>query len=136
MMKNRLRSIHPGEILLEEFMKPSAAPINTNMLAKAIKVRASRITAIIKGQRGITGDTAARLATLFDTTSRILDECTEDLLTESRARATVVSWQVETRRPVNGLQKGWSKRRREFSRQLISDKCLRAVSTCSIPTSA
>lgn len=136
MMKNRLRSIHPGEILLEEFMKPSAAPINTNMLAKAIKVPASRITAIIKGQRGITGDTAARLATLFDTTSRILDECTEDLLTESRARATVVSWQVETRRAVNGLQKGWSKRRREFYRQLISDKCLRAVSTCSIPTSA
>lgn len=136
MMKNRLRPIHPGEILLEEFMRLSTPPINANMLAKAIDVPANRITAIIKGQRGITGDTAARLATLFDTTSRILDECTEDLLTESRARATVVSWQVETRRAVNGLQKGWSKRRREFSRQLISDKCLRAVSTCSIPTSA
>jgi len=136
MIKKGMRPVHPGEILFEEFMRPADPPINANMLAKALDVPANRITAIIKGQRGITGDTAVRLATLFDTTSRILDDCTEDLLTESRARATVVSWQVETRRALNGLQKGWSKRRRELYRQLISDKCLRAVSTCSIPTSA
>ena len=69
MIKNGMRPIHPGEILLEEFMKPSSPPINANMLAKAIDVPANRITAIIKGQRGITGDTAVRLATFFSTTA-------------------------------------------------------------------
>jgi len=69
MIKNGMRPVHPGEILLEEFMKPSAQPINANMLAKAIEVPANRITAIIKGQRGITGDTAVRLAAFFNTTA-------------------------------------------------------------------
>jgi len=69
MIKNGMRPIHPGEILLEEFMKPSTPPINANMLAKAIDVSANRITAILKGQRGITGDTAVRLATFFNTTA-------------------------------------------------------------------
>lgn len=50
-------------------MKPSDPPINANMLAKAIDVPANRITVIIKGQRGITGDTAVRLATFFNTTA-------------------------------------------------------------------
>jgi addiction module HigA family antidote len=69
MTKNGMRPIHPGEILLEEFMKPAAPPINANTLAKALEVPANRITAIIKGQRGITGDTAVRLATFFNTTA-------------------------------------------------------------------
>ena len=69
MNKYGRRLVHPGEILLEEFMKPSEPPINANMLAKAIDVPANRITAIIKGQRGITGDTALRLATFFNTTA-------------------------------------------------------------------
>jgi antitoxin HigA-1 len=67
MIKNGMRSVHPGEILLEEFMKLSDPPINANTLAKALEVPANRITAIIKGQRGITGDTAVRLATFFNT---------------------------------------------------------------------
>jgi addiction module HigA family antidote len=50
-------------------MKPAEPPINANRLAKALEVPANRITAIIKGQRGITGDTAVRLATFFDTTA-------------------------------------------------------------------
>ncbi len=69
MMKNGMRPVHPGEILLEEFMKPSDPPMNANTLAKALAVPANRITAIIKGQRGVTGDTAVRLATFFNTTS-------------------------------------------------------------------
>ncbi len=69
MIKNGMRPVHPGEILLEEFMKPSVPPINANMLAKAIDVPANRITAIIKGQRGITGDTAVRLAAFLNTTA-------------------------------------------------------------------
>ncbi|MDH5666835.1 MAG: HigA family addiction module antitoxin [Nitrospira sp.] len=69
MVKNGMRPVHPGEILLEEFMKPSDPPINANILAKALDVPANRITTIIKGQRGITGDTAVRLAAFFNTTA-------------------------------------------------------------------
>ena len=69
MIKNGMRPVHPGEILLEEFMKTAEPSINANMLAKAIDVPANRITAIIKGQRGITGDTAVRLAAFFNTTA-------------------------------------------------------------------
>jgi addiction module HigA family antidote len=57
MIKNGMLPIHPGDILFEEFMKPAEPPINANSLAKALEVPANRITAIIKGQRGITGDT-------------------------------------------------------------------------------
>ena len=69
MIKNGMRPVHPGEILSEEFMKPSDPPINANVLAKALEVPANRITAIMKGQRGITGDTAVRLAAFFNTTA-------------------------------------------------------------------
>ena len=69
MIKNGMRAVHPGEILLEEFMKPAEPPINANTLAKALKVPANRITAIIKGQRAITGGTAVRLAAFFNTTA-------------------------------------------------------------------
>ena len=71
MIKNGMRPIHPGEILSEDFMKPSVPPINASMLAKSIGVPVNRITAIIKGQRGITGDTAVRLAAFFDTTAEL-----------------------------------------------------------------
>ncbi len=69
MVKNGMRPVHPGEILLEEFMKGPDPGINANTLAKALEVPANRITAIIKGQRGITGDTAVRLAAFFNTTA-------------------------------------------------------------------
>lgn len=69
MIHKGMRLVHPGELLLEEFMKPSDPPLNANTLAKALDVSANRITAIIKGQRGITGDTAVRLATFFNTTA-------------------------------------------------------------------
>ncbi|MDT3776338.1 HigA family addiction module antitoxin [Nitrospira sp. MA-1] len=67
MVKIGMRPIHPGEILLEEFLQPSDPPLNANTLAKALGVPANRITAILKGQRGITGDTALRLGTFFNT---------------------------------------------------------------------
>jgi antitoxin HigA-1 len=67
MIKNGMRPVHPGEILSEEFMKLSDQPINATMLAKALNVPANRVTAIIKGQRSITGNTALRLAAFFNT---------------------------------------------------------------------
>ncbi|MEQ9684217.1 MAG: HigA family addiction module antitoxin [Rhodospirillales bacterium] len=59
-------SVHPGEILREEFLVP--LDISANKLATAIRVPATRIGAIVNEQRGITGDTALRLAKFFDTT--------------------------------------------------------------------
>jgi addiction module HigA family antidote len=64
-----MRLIHPGDILLEEFMKPSDPPVHAHRLAKVLDVPADRITAIIKEQRGITEETAIRLATFFSTTA-------------------------------------------------------------------
>lgn len=69
MTKHGIWPVQPGEILLDEFMKPADPPINANTLAKALDVPANRIAAIIKGQRGITGDTAVRLAAFFNTTA-------------------------------------------------------------------
>lgn len=58
--------VHPGEILREEFLVP--LDISANKLATAIRVPATRVGAIVNEQRGITGDTALRLAKFFDTT--------------------------------------------------------------------
>lgn len=64
-MANKMRPIHPGEILREEM---DELELSANALAKALKVPANRITAILNEQRSITGDTALRLAKYFDTT--------------------------------------------------------------------
>lgn len=55
----RLEPIHPGEILLEEFMKPLG--ISINKLARDLAVPPGRISALVNGKRAITGDTALRL---------------------------------------------------------------------------
>lgn len=57
----------PGEILLEEYMKPLA--LSANKLAAALHVPANRISAIVNGTRGITADTAMRLGRTFNTTA-------------------------------------------------------------------
>ena len=59
--------VHPGEILLEDFMKP--AGISINSLALELRVPATRISAIVNQSRGITADTALRLGRYFSTTS-------------------------------------------------------------------
>ena len=62
---NRLRPVHPGEVLGEEL---SELGLSANALAKALAVPTNRLTAILKGQRGITADTALRLSRYFSTT--------------------------------------------------------------------
>lgn len=62
---NTLPSIHPGEVLLEDFMKPLG--LSQYRLAKDIGVPALRISQIVRGQRAITADTALRLARYFGT---------------------------------------------------------------------
>ncbi len=61
----RMPNIHPGEILLTEFLEPMA--ISQNKIARAIAVSPRRINEIVLGKRSITADTALRLARAFDT---------------------------------------------------------------------
>lgn len=63
---NKITPVHPGEVILEEFLKP--AGISQNRLAKAMNITATRLNEIIRGRRGITGDTALRLARATNTT--------------------------------------------------------------------
>ncbi len=64
-MTRKLAPIHPGEILREEFMAPLG--LSSNALAKAIGVTTARINEIVRERRGITADTALRLARYFNT---------------------------------------------------------------------
>ena len=68
MAVKRIAPIHPGEILLEEFLKP--LKISQYRLAKDVSVPARRINEIVHGKRAITADTALRLARYFGTTDR------------------------------------------------------------------
>ena len=68
-MDKRLTPIHPGEILLEDFMKPLG--ITQYRLAKDIGVSSIRVSQIIHGQRAITVDTAMRLARYFGTSAAV-----------------------------------------------------------------
>jgi antitoxin HigA-1 len=60
--------VHPGEILLEEFLRPLG--VSQYQLAKAVDVPARRINEIVPGQRRISADTALRLARYFGTSER------------------------------------------------------------------
>lgn len=67
-MANTLNNIHPGEVLLEEFLKPMG--ISAYRLAKETFIPQTRISAIIKGKRRITADTALRFSKFFGTTAK------------------------------------------------------------------
>ena len=62
-MSNKLSPVHPGEVLLEEFIRPMG--LSQNRLAIDIGVDARRISAIVLGKRAITADTALRLSRFF-----------------------------------------------------------------------
>jgi len=68
MAKKLMDPIHPGEILMEEFIEPLG--ISQYRLAKDISVPPRRINEIVHGKRSITADTALRLARFFGTTDR------------------------------------------------------------------
>jgi antitoxin HigA-1 len=67
-MVPRLRNVHPGEVLREEFMRPFE--ISQYALAKSIAVPVTRIADICHERRGVTADTALRLARFFGTTAK------------------------------------------------------------------
>lgn len=67
-MKKALPNIHPGEVLLEEFLRPM--DISQNALARAIGVPPRRINEIVLGKRAISADTALRLARALGTSEQ------------------------------------------------------------------
>ena len=69
-MKDKaLNPVHPGEVLMEDFLKPMG--ITQYRLAKDIHVLPRRVNEIVLGKRGITADTALRLARYFGTTPEV-----------------------------------------------------------------
>lgn len=64
----KLNNIHPGEILLEEFLKP--LEISAYKLAKDTEIPQTRISQIIKGNRRVTADTALRLSSYFGNSAK------------------------------------------------------------------
>ena len=67
-VKSGMRPVHPGEILREEL---DTIGLSANALAKALGVPVNRITMIVNGQRGVSADTALRLARYFGTTPQL-----------------------------------------------------------------
>lgn len=63
MSKKQLKPVHPGEVLLEEFLKPM--DLSQNRLALGLGVPSRRINEIASGKRGVTADTALRLGRYF-----------------------------------------------------------------------
>jgi len=66
MVTNRMRPIHPGEVLREEFLNP----LNLSANALALRVSAPRINDVMRGKRSLRVDTALRLARYFGTTAQ------------------------------------------------------------------
>ena len=68
MIRNGMRPIHPGEILREEYLEP--LEMSVNALANALHVPATRMNEIVRGNLGVSADTALRLARYFGTSAR------------------------------------------------------------------
>jgi antitoxin HigA-1 len=66
MSKNGMRPVHPGAVLREDYL--AELGMSANALAKALSVPAPRVNDIVRERRGISADTALRLARYFDTT--------------------------------------------------------------------
>lgn len=90
---NKLRAVHPGEILGEELRELG---LTARAFAGALKVPHNRITAILNGQRGISADTALRLATYFGTEPQfwLNLQQTYDLKTTEASRGATIRKQV------------------------------------------
>ena len=90
----KLKNIHPGEILLEEFLLPMG--ISAYKLAKDIEIPQTRISEIIKGNRRITADTALRLSKYFGNSPKFWlglqddHDIEEEMLTKEMALSSII----------------------------------------------
>jgi len=93
-----MRPVHPGEVLREDFLVPLG--LSVNALAVALAVPATRIHEIVKERRGVTADTAARLAKHFggDAASWLVLQANYDLKTLSTRKA--IERKVRAREPL------------------------------------
>jgi addiction module HigA family antidote len=99
---NRLPPVHPGEVLLEDFMKPLG--ITQYRLAKDIGVSSLRVSQIVHGKRSITADTAMRLARYFGTSAGIWMriQARYDLEVAQAADAGKIAKEVKLRSSASG----------------------------------
>ncbi len=68
MARRKMRPVHPGEVLVHDFLRPLA--ISQYRLAKGLSVPPRRVNEIVHGKRGVSADTALRLSRYFGTTER------------------------------------------------------------------
>src|SRR5438093_5587886 len=101
MKRKKLAPIHPGEILREEFMKPRG--LSQNGLSRALNVPPRRINEIVLEKRGITADTALRLARFFGTSAEMWTglQADYDLRPARYEKARTIEREVE---PLAALQ--------------------------------
>lgn len=96
-VKNKMRPVHPGEILREEFLVPLG--LSAHALAMALKVPAPRINDIVRERRAITPDTALRLARYLGTTAQfwLNLQTSYDLKITEKAMGIKINDEVHTR---------------------------------------
>ena len=97
MIKNGMRPVHPGEILREDFMEPLG--LSANALAQALQVTPTRINDIVRERRGVTADTALRLARYFggDAQSWLNLQSIFDLRTAEQSVGTTIEQNIRPR---------------------------------------
>lgn len=94
---NKMRAIHPGEVLREEFLRPLG--MSAHALAQALRVPAPRINDLVRERRGVTPDTALRLARYFATTAQfwLNLQASHDLKIAARATGKRIQREVAPR---------------------------------------
>ncbi len=94
MFKNGMRPVHPGEVLREDYLLP--LNLSANALAKALNVPAPRINDVVRERRGVTADTAMRLARYFggDARSWLNLQAAYDLRLAERANAKRIEREI------------------------------------------
>ncbi len=94
MFKNGMRSVHPGEVLREDYLLP--LNLSANALAKALNVPAPRINDVVRERRGVSADTAMRLARYFggDARSWLNLQAAYDLRLAERANAKRIEREI------------------------------------------
>ncbi len=96
----KLANIHPGEILLEEFLKPLA--ITAYKLSKDIEIPQTRISQIIKGKRRITADTALRFSSYFGNSAKFWLGLQDDYdIEEEKENKTEILLKIKKNAPQN-----------------------------------
>jgi addiction module HigA family antidote len=94
MFKNGMRPVHPGEVLLEDYIKPMG--INVHALSLALKVPYSRLREIVDGRRGVSADTALRLERYFgsDAQGWLNLQAAYDLRVAQKTSAAAISLEI------------------------------------------